>query len=68
MTLGDSTWVIGEAAILAIVLSCVSKLVAAIQAVLVPLIKACRCCYRRNRRFRHMGLSSRKSIITKRKT
>lgn len=40
-----STWVIGGAAILAIMLSCIGKLAAAIQAVPVPVMGASHCCY-----------------------
>ncbi len=40
-----STWVIGGAAIFAILLSCVGKLAAAIQMIPLPVMAAFRCCF-----------------------
>lgn len=40
-----STWVIGGAAIFAILLSCVGKLSAAIQVIPIPVMGVFHCCY-----------------------
>lgn len=48
-----STWVIGGAAILAIMLSCVGKLAAAIQAVPVPVMGGFTAVVRRDCRIRY---------------